>query len=160
MKSFDVYLLGKYCCLILYFFLAAQGAFYLLAFGKVFKTLPPDSFLQIRKATETVIEKPLKILYPTATFSMLLWVMYANKHDTDSFLLLVVSLLMLLTDLILAVKVSIPLNQRIARFDNSFSTEVLRAKQKWIRLIIFRGYFSVTGFGILVLHLLLTCQFP
>jgi hypothetical protein len=151
-------LLGKICCLASYFFLASQGAFYIMAFGKVFTTLPTDYFLQIRKLTEKAIEKPLKVLYPFAILSTLLWITYADKEQTSVFAPLFLSFFMLLADLCLALKISIPLNQRIARLETSYTAEVVILKQRWIRFILIRGYFSVTGFGLLLTYLLLSCQ--
>jgi hypothetical protein len=148
-------LLGKICCLASYFFLASQGAFYMLAFGKVFTTLPDDYFLKIRELTAKSIEMPLKILYPLAILSMLLWINYADKEQTGVFAPLFLSFLMLLTDLLLTVKISIPLNRRIARLENSYTAEVVILKKRWIRFILIRGYFSVTGFVLLLAYLLL-----
>ena len=155
MKFFDIYFAGKTCCLISYFFLASQGGFYLLAFGKVLKVLSTESFLQIRKATEMFIDTPLKTLYPVTNLCLLIWVVFAEKDDGLRFTLLLMSFMLLVLDLMLAVKISIPLNKQIARLESSFTAEAFTAKEKWIRFIIIRGYLSVTGFIFLLIRLLI-----
>ena len=155
MKFFDIYFTNKITCLTLYFFLASQGGFYLLAFGKVLKVLSTDSFLQIRKATERFIETPLKILYPVTNLCLMIWVVLAEKVSGLSFTFLVSSLMLLLVDLLLAIKISIPLNKRIAKLESSFTDEAFTAKKRWIKFIVIRGYLSATGFIFLLIHLLI-----
>ena len=155
MKFLDIYFTGKIVCLTFYFILASQGGFYLLAFGKVLKVLPTESFLQIRKTTEMFIETPLKILYPVTNLFLLIWVVFTEKASGLSFMFLLSSQMLLLADLILAVKISIPLNKQIAALKSSFTAEALTAKKRWIKFIVIRGYLSVTGFIFLLIHLLI-----
>ena len=125
-----------------------------MAFGKVLKILPPESFMQIRKATEMVIERPLKILYPLTTICLLVWVVSAVNSEKLRSELLLLSIILLLSDLLLAVKVSIPLNKQITRIEDSHTSEAVAAKRKWIRFIVIRAYLSVTGFIFLLIYLI------
>ena len=101
------------------------------------------------------IETPLKILYPVTNFCLLIWVVLAEKASGPSFTFLVSSLMLLLLDLILAIKISIPLNKRISELESSFTDEAFTAKKRWIKFIVIRGYLSVTGFIFLLFHLLI-----
>ena len=158
MKFFDVYLLGKLSCLTLYFFIASQGGYYLLAFGRVLRELPTDSFLQIRKVTDSVIEKPLKILYPAALIALLVRILVEDGNILSLFPPLI-SFLLLLADLLLAIKVSIPLNKMICQSESGYPMEKSSAlKQKWINFILIRSYLSITGFILIMLQILVSHQ--
>lgn len=156
MKFFDLFFLFRLFSVMVYFILASQGGFYLLSFHKVLQNLPSKSFIEIRKAIDQVIEAPLKILYPGGLLMILIWLAIAGSTpDVLGYGLLILSFVLLATDLALAVKVSIPLNRTIHNVVTQSGGQATRIQQKWLKFIFIRGCLSISGFIFLILHLMI-----
>jgi hypothetical protein len=156
MKIIDLFFLFKVLSFVIYFTLASQGGFYILSFYKVLLNLPTESFIEIRKATDNVIATPLKILYPSGLMFMLIWLFMADKSSgLLGYGFLMIAFVLLAADLILAVNVNIPLNKIIQHMTVDSSGEAILVQQKWLKFILIRGFFSVTGYISLTLHLLI-----
>jgi hypothetical protein len=143
------------CSATLYFFLASQGGFYLLSFAKVLRNMPTAQFLELRKAIDHVIENRLKILYPaTIACMVVMTLMTVNIGSIINRGLLVMSILLLLLDVILALRVSIPLNTVIQHISDG--SEARDIQTRWLRFIGIRAYLSVTGFVSLMTDLFIS----
>jgi hypothetical protein len=139
------------CSATMYFFLASQGGFYLLSFAKVLRKMPTAQFLEIRKAIDHVIENRLKILYPATIGCMILMTLTAVSAGTIlSRGPLLVSLVLLLLDVALALRVSIPLNKLIHHISDGSAAEARDIQTRWLRFIGIRAYLSVAGFASLM----------
>lgn len=118
--------------------------------------MPVESFIEIRKATDNVIETPLKILYPSGLICMLMWLFMADKSSGIlAYGFLLISFVLLATDLMLAINVNVPLNKVIQHMTADNSGEAVLVQQKWLKFILIRGFLSVTGYISLTLHLLI-----
>lgn len=118
--------------------------------------MPVESFIEIRKATDNVIETPLKILYPSGLICMLMWLFMADKSSGIlGYGFLLISFVLLATDLMLAINVNVPLNKVIQHMTADNSGEAVLVQQKWLKFILIRGFLSVTGYISLTLHLLI-----
>jgi hypothetical protein len=143
------------CSASMYFLVASQGGFYLLVFAKVLRIMPTADFLQIRNIIDTVIESRLKILYRGTAVCMISWtLLFENPGIIAGKGLLLLSTLLFLADLILALRVSIPLNKLIRHISDASTSEAGDVKRRWLRFIIIRACISVSGFAILVIHLM------
>jgi len=155
MKVIDLFFLFKVISFVIYFTLASQGGFYILSFYKVLLNLPTESFIEIRKATDNVIETPLKILYPSGLTCMLIWLLMTDKSSGIlGYGFLLISFVLLATDLMLAINVNVPLNKVIQHMTVD-SGDAILVQQKWLKFILIRGFLSVTGYISLTLHLLI-----
>lgn len=135
---------------IIYFFLASQGAFYILCFAKALKSLPVRNFAELRKVVDDAIALPLKILYGCAVAVMITWMVLEVRWPMQlPQALVVAAFLLLIIDMILALKVSVPLNKAI------ISSNTNHLQQEWLKFIVIRGCLSVCGFVLLVAKLLL-----
>jgi len=156
MKIIDPFFLFKVLSFVIYFTLASQGGFFILSFYKVLLNLPTESFIEIRKATDNVIETPLKILYPSGLIFMLIWLFMADKSSGIlGYGFLLISFVLLATDLMLAINVNVPLNKIIRHMTVDDNGQALLVQQKWLKFILIRGFLSVTGYISLTLHLLI-----
>lgn len=154
MKSIEIISLVRIIGITLYFFIAAQGAFYHLGFGKALYNIPADDFIELRKAVDPVIRGRLKVLYLTALAVMFVWFMLSDK--TAGFLSyapVLVAFLLLIADMVLILKFSEPVNTLINEGSLNAETGYENARDEWLKFIFIRGYLSVSGFLLLLIHL-------
>jgi hypothetical protein len=154
MRLIDLFSFFQLLCIMLYFLLAAQGGFYLLAHAKVLYNLPTGSFLELRKATDNIIALPLKILYPATLVWLLVWIWLADRSNIFNYVFIIVAAALLAADLALAIRFSIPLNSIIEKLPVNTGSQALVIQVKWIKVILIRGCLCVHGFAFLILHLL------
>ena len=90
----------KLAHLVLYFFIAAQGAFYLLGFYKVLSGIPSHDFILLRKAADPVLAPHLKILYIlTLLVSLLILATHFRAFTVSTLVLLSAAVLLLGIDI-------------------------------------------------------------
>lgn len=156
MKAITFFSLLQFAVVMGYFFIAAQGAFYHLAFGKALKNIPADSFMELRRAIDPAIRVPLKSVYLSTLALMTLTVVTGfiqTGFSTNIWNLL--ALLMLIADIILVIKVSEPINHAINSLADISHEQGKALQAQWIKAILFRGYLSIAGFILLLVpHLL------
>lgn len=141
----------KLAHLVLYFFIAAQGAFYLLGFYKVLSGIPSHDFILLRKAADPVLAPHLKILYIlTLLVSLLILATHFRAFTVSTLVLLSAAVLLLGIDIFVALRVSEPLNKVIAGISEPF-TNAASIHRNWLRQIYLRAFFSVGGFILLLL---------
>ena len=145
----------KIISILLYFFIAAQGAFYLFGFSKALYNVPVENFIELRKAVDPVVRSRFKVLYLSALAMMCVWFFFMEKSAGFwSYAFVLAALLLLVTDLFLIIKISEPANE-IINGDILNNTESLKALRKqWLDAISIRGCLSVSGLTLLILHLI------
>lgn len=128
-----------------FFFLAAQGGFYMLAQSRVMRELRAADFRHIRQLTDAAVGPKLKLLYP-GTLLLLTALLIVETRQQGLLLSsgTALALLLLLADFLLAIVFSIPLNKLI------FRTEDPALQVRWISMMSVRGYLCVAGFMILM----------
>lgn len=155
MKSADLIPAVRLIGMLVYFFLAAQGAFYHIGFGKALFNITAENFVGLRKAVDPAVRTPLKALYLSGLVSMLVWVAVADKSGgLLSYAPVVAALLLLVADLVLALKFSEPINELINSGLLNTEKAFANARDEWMKFIFIRGAISVSGFVILLLHLI------
>jgi hypothetical protein len=156
MKSINLVWIIRSVTLILYFFIAAQGAFYLLGFGKALYNISSDTFIELRKAVDPVIRGRLKTLYLATLAMTFVWFLLTDKSGGfASYGLILVSFLLLTTDIFLILKVSEPVNVEINVIDTFTVKRSVFLQQEWLKYILIRAGISVSGFLLLLLQVTL-----
>ena len=142
--------------MLLYFFVAAQGAFYIFGFAKAMYNLPVPSFIELRKTVDPVVRSRFKTLYLSTITIMLIWVLVSDKSGGFwSYGLIFIAFLLLGTDLFLVVKASEPLNKTINGDISQTQESWNDLRNKWLKFILIRGSLSISGFVLLIAHLIL-----
>jgi hypothetical protein len=156
MKSIEILGMVRAIGLVLYFFVAAQGAFYRVGFGKALFDISPESFIELRKAVDPRVRRPLKTLYVSSLATMLTWlVLTVNSGGLLTYGPVLVALLLLIADLVLALKCSEPVNALINADLLNTRQGCVNARDEWMKFIFIRGSLVVAGFVVLMLHVCL-----
>ena len=129
--------------LLLYFFIAAQGGFYLFGFYRVLSGMPAEAFIRLRKAADPVLAGRLKKLYAlTLLFSIAMILYYYRQPHIFEFLMACIAMAFLIIDIVIALMISEPLNAVIANVkDDAVQNEDLR--RLWLKQIYQRAFLSV-----------------
>ncbi|MEO6284768.1 MAG: hypothetical protein ABIN80_30750 [Dyadobacter sp.] len=156
MKSIDLVSLVSIVGILLYFIIAAQGAFYHFGFGKALYNISSENFIELRKAVDPIVRGKFKVVYLSALAVMFLWFVLIDKSGGFwSYAPIVIALLLLITDLFLIVKFSEPINELVNSNLLNTKESFVEARDQWLKFILIRGYLSISGFVLLLLHLVL-----
>jgi hypothetical protein len=156
MKSVDIISLVRIVGLMLYFFIAAQGAFYHLGFGKALFNISAENFIELRKAVDPEVRGKFKALYLSALAVMFIWFLMADKSGGFwSYGPVLIAFLLLVADMFLILKFSEPVNELINSDLLDSKESFMLARVEWLKFIFIRGYLSISGFTILLVHLVL-----
>ena len=154
MKLIEIVPVVRIVAVVLYFFIAAQGAFYHFGFAKALYQIPAEHFIMLRKMVDPVVRTKFKVLYLSALAVMLLWVLLADKSGGFwSYAFILLSFLFLAADMVLILKFSEPVNALINSAFLNTESGYANARSEWLKFILIRGYFSLAGFGLLILQL-------
>jgi len=155
MKSVEMASFVKIAGMLLYFFIAAQGAFYHFGFGKALYNIPVENFITLRKAVDPVVRDRFKVLYLAAIGLMFVWLLLTDKSNGFwSYAPVLLSFLFLLADMLLILKFSEPVNQLINSDALNGQENFREVRAQWLRFIFLRGYLSVAGFALLLIQLI------
>lgn len=153
MKSIEILDMVRAIGLVLYFFVAAQGAFYRVGFGKALFDIAPENFIELRKAVDPRVRRPLKTLYISSLTTMLTWlVLTVNAGGLLTYGPVLVAFLLLIADLVLALKCSEPVNVLINADLLNTRQGYVNARDEWMKFISIRGSLAVSGFVVLMLY--------
>lgn len=156
MKSIDLVSMVSIVGILLYFVIAAQGAFYHFGFGKALYNIPSENFIELRKAVDPVVRGKFKVVYLSALAVMFLWFLLVDKSAGFwSYGPIPIAFLLLVADLFLIVKFSEPINALINSNLLNTKESFAEARDQWLKFIFIRGYLSISGFIVLLLHLVL-----
>ncbi|TLV00709.1 hypothetical protein [Dyadobacter luticola] len=155
MKTIDALPLIRIVGMTLYFFIAAQGAFYHFGFGKALFQISPESFIELRKAVDPIVRPRFKGVYFSALGVLFLWVVLLDKSAGFwSYGPVLFAFLLLVTDMVLIVKFSEPINELINSDLLNTQTGYVNARAEWLKFILIRGCISMTGFFLLLLQMI------
>ena len=154
MKPIELISVVRIVGIVLYFFIAAQGAFYHFGFGKALYNIPSEDFIELRKAVDPIVRGRFKVLYLSALAIMFIWFLMSDKSAGFlSYAPILLAFLFLVADMTLILKFSEPVNELIN--SNSLNTQsgFQNARNAWLKFILIRGYLSISGFLLLMVHL-------
>jgi hypothetical protein len=156
MRSIDILSLVSIVGVLLYFIIAAQGAFYHFGFGKALYNIPSENFIELRKAVDPIVRGKFKVVYLSALAVMFVWFILVDKSAGFwSYGPVIIALLLLIADLFLIVKFSEPINELVNSNLLNTKESFEEARDQWLKFIMIRGYLSISGFVVLLLHLVL-----
>ncbi len=155
MKSFELTFTIRIAGMLLYFLIAAQGAFYLFGFGKALYNIPAENFIDLRKAVDPVMRGRFKVVYLSALAVVFMWLVMADKSGgMMSYGCLLAAFLLLVADMVLIVKFSEPLNATINGNILESNESLKELRHQWLKFILIRGSLSVTGFVLLLIDMI------
>ena len=138
--------------LLLYFVLASQAVFYKLSFSNVFKKIPAQQFINIRKLADPLLEARLPVFYYSSlAFGMSFIILAFYQGSMSAVLFASLAFVFLLADVLLAKKYNIPINLQIRNMVEIPEITAARFQQDWLRWIDIRGNFILAGFCTLLL---------
>ena len=152
----SVFTLVLFLYLLLYFVLAGQAVFYKLCFSQVFKKIPAQHFINIRKLADPILETRLPVIYYCCLALGIVFIIlavYQGSARTITFAAL--AYIFLQADVIFAKKYNLPINAEIRSLVNPSDITAAQLQHDWIRWIDIRGYFILAGFFVLILHTVL-----
>lgn len=156
MKQIELISLVRLVGVMLYFFIAAQDAFYHFGFGKALYNIPSEDFIELRKAVDPIVRSRFKVLYLSALAVMLIWFLMIDKSaGVLSYAPVLIAFLLLAIDMVLIVKFSEPINALINSNAIDSESGFQTARNEWLKFILLRGYLSISGFMLLMIHLVL-----
>jgi uncharacterized membrane protein len=132
--------------------LAAQGMFYLVGPAAALKTISVSAFAEQRVAIDNKIAGNLRILYYSALLlGILVLLMSWKQYDSLPFICTALALLFTITDIVLAMKFNLPINETFKSYPDA--PAMWKALQlEWIKFIVIRGVLAISA----MLSLLLT----
>ena len=119
--------------LMAFAFLASQPLFYLMAFSQAQKSLRATAYIELRKSLDKSIKPTLSFAYYFTMATMLL-LLIASLQATNYLLLAttLISLAALITDIVLALKTNIPINNIISQWDaDNYPRHWQLFRRKW-----------------------------
>ena len=141
---------------LLYFVLAGQAVFYKLCFSQVFKKIPAQHFINIRKLADPILEPRLPLIYYSSlAFGIAFIILAVYQGSVRTIVFATLAFIFLLADVLLAKKYNIPINAEIRNLVNPSDITAARLQHDWIRWIDIRGNFILAGFFVLTVYTVL-----
>ncbi|HTE23497.1 hypothetical protein [Flavitalea sp.] len=141
---------------LLYFVLAGQAVFYKLCFTHVFKKIPAQQFINIRKLADPILETRLPVIYYSSlAFGITFIILAVYQGSAITIIFAALAFIFLLADVMLAKKYNIPINAEIRNLVNPSDMIAARLQHDWIRWIDIRGNFILAGFFVLTIYTVL-----
>lgn len=129
--------------LILTTIIASQGIFYLLGAARAYKHLSLHAFNEQRRLLDSVLPSRLKILYVLVLMTGLTGLFLL--HDailSRPFTGVLLSLSLILADIVLAIKINLPINHAIIHLETGDLDRGTKLQQTWLKAISARGILS------------------
>ncbi|MDQ7947558.1 MAG: hypothetical protein REI78_06475 [Pedobacter sp.] len=133
--------------------IASQGIFYLLGGASAAKSMSITTFSAFRNAIDQVIASRLRILYYAAlVLGLVVLFLLRKEMSGPTFILSLVALLMVMVDIVLALKISLPINKAFHSYPNGHDAATWKNLQfSWIRMIVYRGICAIIALLALLL---------
>jgi hypothetical protein len=133
--------------LLVVFIIASQGVFYFIGCAEAMKHLTVPVFADYRKALDSFIAARLRILYYVALILGLVVLLILRKNMSGLvFICTLVATICIVTDVIIALKGSIPINNKFNLYPAGNISNWRSLQLLWVKLIVIRGLFSTTAF--------------
>lgn len=137
--------------LLLTILIASQGIFYLLGASEAFSKLSIDAFAEQRRNLDLVIANRFKVIYVAALIAGLITlVLYRNAPNEKVFICTLVTTIFIFADMIIAIKVSIPINNIFSKYPEPITADWHSLQIRWIGSMVLRGVFSAISLVVLL----------
>ncbi|MBB6108554.1 protein of unknown function [Mucilaginibacter lappiensis] len=132
--------------LLVVIIIASQGIFYFIGCAEAMKHLTVPVFADYRKALDSFIAGRLRVLYYIA-LALGITVLMLSRQQMNGlvFLCTLVATLCIVVDVLIALKGSIPINNRFNQYPAGGVSDWRGLQLTWVKLILIRGAFSFTA---------------
>ena len=133
--------------ILLFCVIAGQAFFYFIGGTAALKNVSATAFIEQRKAIDAEIAPYLKVIYPlTIVISVAMLALLRQQIGSALFVLSAIACLLVIIDLVIAIKGSIPLNQLI----NTWSLDAYPGnwhvvRDQWLTYLNYRQFCGITG---------------
>ncbi len=138
--------------LLTYAMIASQAFMYILSLKRVQLNLGANAYTELRKLTDISMRASFKyVIYATLLANVLLVIVTAKMPDSLVFIASIISLVALIAEILLTVKVSLPINDVINTWSaDNYPANWTAYREKWFTIFRYRQIASITGFVCLV----------
>lgn len=142
--------------LVSYIIISSQLIYYLFVMSDALNLISIDNFMELRKAIDPIFKKRLSFVYYTCLgLNIVLLVIRRGELFSISYIALIIAFLCLVTDLLIAVKGNIPINNHITNyFRGSIEYNWQAMRKDWLHYITWRGIANFIGILSLIAGLL------
>lgn len=139
--------------LTLYAVIASQSFMYILALKPATLGLDANGYINLRKLIDAAMMANLKyVMYAALAANLLLVAFLMKTPGSLLFILAAFSLLMLVVDILVAVKGNVPINAIINTWSaDNYPTNWTEYRDRWLQLFQYRQVAVITGFISLVI---------
>ena len=138
--------------LIIVLIIAGQGLFYLLGAAEALKGISTNAFAEQRKAIDTVIAGRLTVLYYIGILlGVAILITLRSNPASPVFILTLFATLLIGADAFVAIKFNVPINNAFKNYPGLTNIDWRALQLEWLKLIVIRGFISITAFIILLL---------
>lgn len=140
--------------LILVIIIASQGIFYLLGASEAFRKLSTVAFAEQRRLLDGVIASRFRFIY-LLTLATGLLIIFLTRHTPQekTFICTLAATLLLIADIIVALKGNIPVNNMFSNFSPSSPSAPADwhfLQVRWISCMVIRGIYSTISLLIIL----------
>ncbi len=133
--------------LVCFLILTSQLLFYVVVMGDAMKKTGINNFIELRKIVDPLVHlRHIPFYYACLVLGIILLVLMHRQWNSLVFTTTVFATVMLIADMVIAVKINVPINQHLNAYQFGTidkSLETLRLK--WIYFIELRGWISMAG---------------
>ncbi|GAB4025215.1 anthrone oxygenase family protein [Spirosoma koreense] len=140
---------------VLFCILAGQAFFYLIGGTAGLKNVSASTFIEQRKAIDLVIGPYLKVIYFGSILTgLMVLVLIRQQAPSRLFVLSTVALVLIIVDLVIAVRGNIPLNNQIQTWSPThYPANWSEVRNQWLGYMQWRQVCSISGLFCLLLGL-------
>lgn len=141
--------------LVAYLIVTSQLLFYLIILGNAMKAVSLNSYFELRRVVDTLMNQRFRMIYYTCLGLSLLTIIFASGNPKSPFFISVaLAFVCLVIDVIIAQQKNVPLN----KLSNTYTTKSADhdwqdIRTQWLRYIRYRGIFIVAGMIALLMGL-------
>jgi hypothetical protein len=136
---------------VCFLIVTSQLLYYVFVMGDAMKAININSFIEQRKIVDPMVhQRHIPFYYATLLLGVVLLAMQYRQWNSLLSITTAVATLLVITDIVIALKFNVPINQYINQYkagDDSSTLETLR--NRWITFIELRGIISMTGMVLL-----------
>lgn len=138
---------AQFTQILLFCIIAGQAFFYFIGGTAALKNVSAIAFIEQRKAIDAEIAPYLKVIYPlTIVMSVAMLVLLRQQIDSALFILSAVACLLIVIDMVIAIKGNIPLNQRISTWPlDAYPGNWHVVRDQWLNYMYYRQFCGIAG---------------
>ena len=142
----------RFLHLVCFLIVTSQLLYYVFVMGDAMKLTSIGNFIEQRKIVDPMVhQRHVPFYYACLLLGLLLLLMQFRQWNSWLFITTALATLLLVTDIIIALKGNVPINQYINQYKPGTEDSLIeQLRLKWIGLIKLRGLISMAGMVILI----------